>query len=50
MTNEDVSHQNSPIGQSQKLVSTKDKTNLMNEHILLIMTKCLATSFKSEDL
>ena len=30
MTNEDVSHQNSPIGQSQKLVSTKDKTNLMN--------------------
>jgi len=39
MINEDVSQQNSSIGQSQKLLSTTDKTNLKNEHILLIMKK-----------
>jgi hypothetical protein len=39
MTNEDVSQQNSSIGQSQKLLSATDKRNLNNEHILLIMKK-----------
>jgi hypothetical protein len=54
MTNEDVSQQNSSISQSQKLLTTTDKTNLNNEHILSIIykyiKKSLATSFQSEKL